>query len=66
MRRPHDVPLSKQALDVLRSVWDLSDGDGLVFASNPRHFEKVRWFAQYWNRSLTDAHIDPRIIGPGL
>lgn len=26
MRRPHDVPLSKQALTVLRGIWDLSDG----------------------------------------
>jgi integrase len=33
MRRPHDVPLSKQALAVLRRVWDLSDGSGLVFPS---------------------------------
>lgn len=27
MRRPHDVPLSTQALAVLRDVWELSDGD---------------------------------------
>jgi integrase len=33
MRVPHDVPLSRQALDVLRSVWELSSGDGLVFPS---------------------------------
>src|SRR5205085_949475 len=33
MRRPHDVPLSRQALDVLRSVWDLSHGEGLIFPS---------------------------------
>jgi integrase len=33
MRRPHDVPLSRQALQVLRSVWELSHGDGLVFPS---------------------------------
>lgn len=33
MRRPHEVPLSKQAIDVLRSVWDLSEGDGYVFPS---------------------------------
>lgn len=31
MRRPHDVPLSMQAVNVLRSVWELSDGDGFVF-----------------------------------
>jgi integrase len=33
MRRPHDVPLSTQALAVLRDVWPLSHGDGLVFPS---------------------------------
>src|ERR1700683_310024 len=33
MRRPHDVPLSRQALAVLRDVWGLSNGNGLVFSS---------------------------------
>lgn len=33
MRRPHDVPLSRQALAVLQGVWDLSQADGLVFPS---------------------------------
>lgn len=33
MRRPHDVPLSRQAVGVLRSIWALSQGDGLVFPS---------------------------------
>jgi integrase len=33
MRRPHDVPLSKQALGVLRDIWELSHGDGLVLPS---------------------------------
>jgi len=33
MRRPHDVPLSTQALKVLRGVWQLSEGDGLVLPS---------------------------------
>lgn len=33
LRVPHDVPLSRQALTVLRAVWDLSEGDGLVFPS---------------------------------
>jgi len=33
MRRPHDVPLSRQTLGVLRTVWDLTEGDGLVFPS---------------------------------
>jgi integrase len=32
MRRPHDVPLSRQALAVLREIWDVTDGE-LVFPS---------------------------------
>ena len=31
MRRPHDVPLSMEALEVLRSVWELTEKDGYVF-----------------------------------
>jgi integrase len=33
MRRPHDVPLSRQALAILREVWGLSDYGELVFPS---------------------------------
>jgi integrase len=33
MRRPHDVPLSKQALAVIRSMWDLTQGNGLLLPS---------------------------------
>jgi integrase len=33
MRHPHEVPLSRQALAILREVWPLSDGDGLVLPS---------------------------------
>lgn len=33
MRRPHDVPLSRQALEVLREIWGASEEDGLVFPS---------------------------------
>lgn len=33
MRQPHDVPLSKQALTVLKDIWSLSDGAELVFPS---------------------------------
>jgi integrase len=32
MRRPHDVPLSRQALAVLREIWDVTEGE-LVFPS---------------------------------
>ncbi len=33
MRRPHDVPLSKQALAILRDIWPLSEGHELVLPS---------------------------------
>lgn len=33
MRRPHDVPLSKQALTVLKDIWSLSDHGRLVLPS---------------------------------
>ena len=33
MRRPHDVPLSTQALAILRDVWEFSDGGDLVLPS---------------------------------
>jgi integrase len=33
MRRPHDVPLSPQAIQVIRDIWSLSDHNELVFAS---------------------------------
>lgn len=33
MRRPHDVPLSKQAIKTLREIWSLSDYGDLVLPS---------------------------------
>jgi integrase len=33
MRRPHDVPLSRQALAVLKEIWPMSDYGDLVFPS---------------------------------
>jgi integrase len=33
MRRPLDVPLSRQALEVLRDIWPLAEGHDLVFPS---------------------------------
>jgi hypothetical protein len=34
---------------------------------NPRHFQKVQWFAEYWNRSVPYGGTDFRTIqGPGL
>ncbi len=32
-RKPHDVPLSRQALEVLKEAWPLSEGGDLVFPS---------------------------------
>jgi integrase len=33
MRRPHDVPLSRQAIEVVQDIWSLSDHGELVFPS---------------------------------
>ena len=33
MRRPHEVPLSRQAIELLQSIWTLSDHGDLVFPS---------------------------------
>jgi integrase len=33
MRRPHDVPLSRQAVEILRDIWPLSDYGDLVLPS---------------------------------
>jgi hypothetical protein len=35
---------------------------------NPRHFTKIKWFANYWNRTIEDWNVDGLryIIGPGL
>ena len=37
MRRPHDVPLSRQSLAVLNVVWPLNEGHALVFPSLRSH-----------------------------
>lgn len=33
MRRPHDVPLSRQALAILKDIWPLSEYGGIIFPS---------------------------------
>ena len=33
MRQPHDVPLSRQALAIIKDVWSFSDGAEIVFPS---------------------------------
>ncbi len=35
MRRSHEVPLSRQAIAILKGIWSLSDGGDLVFPSIP-------------------------------
>ena len=37
MREPHDVPLSRQALNVLKTVWPLNEEHELVFPSLRSH-----------------------------
>jgi integrase len=33
MRQAHDVPLSNQALAIIKDIWSLSEGGDLVFPS---------------------------------
>jgi hypothetical protein len=34
---------------------------------NPRHFEKIQWFARYWNRSVPFGTLGNKsVTGPGL
>jgi hypothetical protein len=34
---------------------------------NPRHFEKVQWFARYWNETIDNARLEYRkVLGAGL
>ena len=40
MRRPHDVPLSPQAIQVIRDIWPLSEHNELVFASIVRRDDR--------------------------
>ena len=37
-------------------------------SDNPNHFQKVKWFAQYWNETIAEWNIDgfDRVQGPGL
>jgi hypothetical protein len=37
-------------------------------ADNPRHFEKVQWFAKYWNTTVEPLKVNGlrKIVGPGL
>lgn len=47
MRRPHDVPLSKQAIKVLKDVWPLSENGELVLPS-----------IRSWKKPLSDAAMN--------
>jgi integrase len=49
MRRPHDVPLSKQALAVIREVWDLT----FTYSD---FFERVLWLSQFHRALHTLKH----------
>ena len=36
------------------------------FVDNPQHFEKVKWFARYWNESTSEHRKFVRpVTGPG-
>jgi hypothetical protein len=34
---------------------------------NPRHFEKVKWFAKYWNETIDNGRLEYRkVLGASL
>lgn len=37
----------------------------LEAVDNPKHFEKVQWFAAYWNRKIGLEHAMLLVKGPG-
>ena len=41
MRRPHEVPLSRQAIEILENIWPLSGDGDLVFPSIPSKFKPL-------------------------
>jgi hypothetical protein len=55
--------------DVMRHYGDIRNQIQYRFmasSDNPRHFEKVQWFARYWNKQIRSCQALPRITGPGL
>ncbi len=48
------------------SVQDLIQERLDASIDNPQHFEKVLWFADYWNRSMPYGLFGKKIVGPRL
>ncbi len=58
-RKTHAVGYNKIAEQIQRRFDESVD--------DPRHFEKVQWFARYWNEVATDySQVVRLIMGPGL
>jgi len=58
-RRAHIRTYNKMAREISRKFSDSAD--------NPRHFEKVQWFANYWNEVMAPFGGEVALIkGPGL
>jgi hypothetical protein len=63
-RRPRDVSSNPMSLYVLLQKQIQKRFDESI--DNPRHFEKVQWFAKYWNESTYGVPNLRPIKGPGL
>lgn len=62
-KRPED----KVSLEHFQKIQDLIQQKFDESIDNPRHFEKIQWFANYWNRSIPFGTQSGRSIqGPGL
>ena len=54
-------------LDRYKSIGRMIEGRFHYSVDNPRHFEKVQWFARYWNQCIPNKLIGfKRIEGVGL
>jgi hypothetical protein len=66
-RRPPDStepPLSLARFERMKNNIQKRFDDAV---DNPRHFEKVKWFAQYFNDTIGSGHPEiDLIVGPGL
>jgi integrase len=69
MRRPHDVPLSKQALSILRDIWPVSD-NGDIAALRRMGYTKEEMsphgFRTSASTTLNERGFNPDVIEAAL
>ena len=52
MRQPHAVPLSRQALSIIKDIWPMSEGGELVFPLNSRNKCNTLLWVLLWEPSI--------------